>query len=104
NGPAQTRTVTTNYNGVEAEVGLPPSDPSNLSENQVKPGSGTWAPGFMMYPDYEPWILGTCTSVTREEGSGKSKQLFFFNRKDGFLKRTRVRRGADNGSGVFVDT
>jgi YD repeat-containing protein len=105
-GLVQSRTVTTNYNGVEDEVGLPPTDLMTVSEGQVKPGSGTWAPNFPFYPDYEPWILGTYTSITRDDGSGsgKSKQLFFFNRKDGFLKRTRVRRGTDNGAGVFVDS
>ena len=91
----QSRTVTTNYNGAEAEVG---------TSNLIKPGSGTWAPGFVPYPETEPWILGTYTSITTEEAGIKAKQLFFFNRADGFLKRTRVRRGTQNGSGVFSDS
>jgi YD repeat-containing protein len=101
----QSRTVTTNYNGVEAEVGQPRTDvPPVLTIEQVKPGSGTWDSNFVPYAVEEPWILGTYTSITREEGNRKSKQLFFFNRADGFLKRVRVRRGLDNGFGVFVDS
>jgi YD repeat-containing protein len=94
NGAVQSRIVTTNYNGAEAEVG---------TSSQIKPGSGTWSQGFVPYPAGEPWILGTYTSITREELGAKSKQLFFFNRTDGFLKRVRIRRGTANGSGVYTD-
>ena len=87
NGAVQSRTVTTNFNGVDYEVGNP------ATHSDIKGGSGTWGVNFAPYPSTEKWILNTFTSVTMAEGGASSKQLFLFDRYTGFLKRTRLRRG-----------
>ena len=98
NGSVQSRTISTNYNGVDSEVGLP------ATHSDIKPGSGTWGIDFTPYAASEKWILGTFTSVVQTEGSHSVKQLFLFDRNTGFLKRTRLRRGTPAADGFYTDS
>jgi len=97
-GSVQSRTVTTNYNTVDSEVGLP------ATHSDIKPGSGTWGVDFTPYASTEKWILGTFTSIVQSESSHSVKQLFYFDRSTGFLKRTRLRRGVPASDGLYTDT
>jgi len=100
-GALVSRTVRTNFNGVDAEVG----DPEHNAN--LKPAA-VWSlvnGEARRFSSAEPWILNTFTSVTSTDTNGLvSKEFYFFDRNTGFLKRHRTRKGAPNAAGRYTDS
>jgi len=76
----ETRVVTTNYNRPDPDVNPGGFDSGTYPEHHIPTG--------------EKWVLGTYSSQTVSEGGIQTRSLFDFNPDTGFLRRSRVLKGA----------